>query len=273
MKLLAFIPLAIASIIRTATDHSFILACDIFRSPFNIQGNAFFRDFYALVDEITSDPNVKAVVFDSNLKYFFSTHVDLINTLDPDLWPGNPRYWDRITRLAKAPVLTVAAIRGLTFNAGAEIAAVLDVRFGSKEKAVLAQYEVGFGVNPGGALEVVIGADSIDAETAALYGWINRAIPDVQFEKFVDKFARRVAGWHHSAIATAKNLINKRTEFPTADEQIESFNSFLKAYTPGGLVDRRLKAMVAAGMQTNLNFEENFGQEELKFVGNGPWNV
>ncbi|KAL7941840.1 ClpP/crotonase [Trichoderma barbatum] len=305
MRFLTLIPLVITSIIHTATgapatstssSTSVIKTTKITPSywratfsdpPFNIQGNAFFREFYALVDEITSDPNVKVVVFDSSSKYFFSTHVDLINPLDPELWPGNPRYWDSVSRLAKAPVLTVAAIRGLTYNAGAEIAAVLDVRFGSKEKAVLAQFEVGFGANPGGggiemlsrlagrsrALEVVIGADTIDAETAALYGWINRAIPDAQFEKFVEKFARRVAGWDHAAIAAAKNLINERTGFPTADQQLESFNSFAKAAAPGGVVAARLKAMAGAGLQTNLKFEENFGQEELRFVGPGPWNV
>lgn len=113
--------------------------------PFNIQGDAFFREFYALVDKITGDKDVKVVVFDSSSDTFFSNHVDLVNPLDPDLWPGNPRYWDSITRLATAPVLTVAAIRGIAANAGAEIAAVLDVRFGSKEKAILAQMEVGFG--------------------------------------------------------------------------------------------------------------------------------
>lgn len=113
--------------------------------PLNIQGDAFFRDFYALVDQITGDPDVKVVVFDSSPEPFFSNHVDLINPLDHELWPGNPRYWDSITRLAKAPVLTVAAIRGIAQNAGAEIAAVLDVRFGSKEKAVFRQLEVGFG--------------------------------------------------------------------------------------------------------------------------------
>jgi enoyl-CoA hydratase/carnithine racemase len=43
-------------------------------------------------------------------------------------------------------VLAIAAIRGIAFNAGAEIAAILDVRFGSKEKAVFAQTEVGFGM-------------------------------------------------------------------------------------------------------------------------------
>ncbi|RFU80376.1 enoyl- hydratase [Trichoderma arundinaceum] len=254
--------------------------------PLNLQGNAFFRDFYALVDQITSDPDVKVVVFDSSSKYFFSTHVDLVNPLDPDLWPGNPRYWDSINRLAKAPVLTVAAIRGRAYNAGAEIAAVLDVRFGSKEKAVLAQLEVGFGANPGGggiemlsrlagrsrALEVVLGADVFDADTAALYGWINRAIPDAHFEEFVDKFARRVAGWDHFAIAAAKNLINKRTGLPTAEEQQESFNSFLAADAQG-VVSARLKAMAAAGMQTSLNFDLNFSKEELKFVGDGPWDI
>jgi enoyl-CoA hydratase/carnithine racemase len=113
--------------------------------PLNIQGDAFFREFYALVNQITSDPDVKVVVFDSSSDVFFSTHVDLLKPLDPNLWPGNPLYWESITRLANAPVLTIAAIRGLAFNAGAEIAAVLDVRFGSKEKAVLAQFEVGFG--------------------------------------------------------------------------------------------------------------------------------
>jgi enoyl-CoA hydratase/carnithine racemase len=113
--------------------------------PLNIQGDAFFQDFYALVDQITSDPEVKVVVFDSSSKYFFSTHVDLVKPLDRALWPGSPRYWDSIHRLAQAPTLTIAAIRGRAFNAGAEIAAVLDVRFGSREKALLAQLEVGFG--------------------------------------------------------------------------------------------------------------------------------
>jgi enoyl-CoA hydratase/carnithine racemase len=113
--------------------------------PLNIQGDTFFQDFYTVVEEITNDPDVKVVVFDSSSEVFFSNHVDLVNPLDENLWPGHPRYWASITRLANAPVLTVAAIRGIAQNAGAEIAAVLDVRFGSKEKAVLAQLEVGFG--------------------------------------------------------------------------------------------------------------------------------
>jgi enoyl-CoA hydratase/carnithine racemase len=134
-----------SSVIKTTKITPFYWRATFSDPSLNIQGDAFFRDFYALVDQITGDPNVKVVVFDSSSELFFSTHVDILKPLDPDLWPGNARYWDSITRLANAPVLTIAAIRGIAFNAGAEIAAVLDVRFGSQEKAVLAQLEVGFG--------------------------------------------------------------------------------------------------------------------------------
>lgn len=48
-------------------------------------------------------------------------------------------------RLANLPVITVAAIRGIASGGGAEIAAGLDVRFGSLEKAVFTQNEVGVG--------------------------------------------------------------------------------------------------------------------------------
>ena len=114
--------------------------------PLNIQADAFFRDFYSLVDQITSDPDVKVVVFDASPKSsFWSNHVDLVNPLDQTLWPGNARYWESIEKLVKAPVLTIAAIRGIAANAGAEIAAVLDVRFASREKGVFVQGEVGFG--------------------------------------------------------------------------------------------------------------------------------
>jgi enoyl-CoA hydratase/carnithine racemase len=165
MRLSTLISLTVGSIISTASSAPAILSAPSTSSPvirttkitpsywratfsdppLNIQGDAFFQEFYALVDQITGDPDVKVVVFDSSSDIFFSTHVDLLKLLNQNLWPGNAKYWDSITRLANAPVLTVAAIRGIAYNAGAEIAAVLDVRFGSREKAVFAQLEVGFG--------------------------------------------------------------------------------------------------------------------------------
>jgi hypothetical protein len=70
----------------------------------------------------------------------------------------------------------------------------------------------------------------------------------------------------------AKTLINERTGFPSADAQLESFNSFL-ADVANDRVSARLKALAAAGLQSNLDFEVHLNEEELKFIGDGPWNV
>jgi hypothetical protein len=88
----------------------------------------------------------------------------------------------------------------------------------------------------------------------------------------VDTYARRVAGWDHFALAASKKLINERTGFPTAEQQQESFNSFL-ADVAQGAVAARLKALAAAGLQTSEKFEKNLPDEELKFVGDGPWTA
>ncbi len=111
--------------------------------PLNIQGLAFFQDYYAPIDQIEADSDVKVVVFDSSAPDFWLNHFDVLKYVPPELaWDS---YWGNVTRLANLPVLTVAAIRGITSGGGAEIAAGLDVRFGSKERAVVAQPEVSIG--------------------------------------------------------------------------------------------------------------------------------
>jgi enoyl-CoA hydratase/carnithine racemase len=43
----------------------------------------------------------------------------------------------------------------------------------------------------GRALEVILGCDDFDAGLGERYGWINRAIPDQEFEALVEQFARK----------------------------------------------------------------------------------
>ncbi|KAI8945995.1 ClpP/crotonase-like domain-containing protein [Xylaria longipes] len=250
--------------------------------PFNLMDNALLTDFFSLIDNIAGDPDVKVVVFDSNVEHFFIAHFDVLNPVSPDLL--GPAYWGNFTRLANLPVLTVAAIQGIARGGGAELSAALDVRFGSKEKAILGQFEVGFGAFPGGsglrmlprlagrgrALEIVLGADDFDADTAAQYGWINRAIPDNEFADFVDKFARRVAGWDRYGISYAKSIINK-SGYPTVEDVYSDLLAFQAAVSQGA-VPARLKAFAEAGFQSNVTFEKNLSSEELRFVGPEPWD-
>lgn len=101
---------------------------------------------------------------------------------------------------------------------------------------------------------------------------INRAIPDDQFEYFVDKFARRVAGWDHYGIAAAKQVINKNSGWPTVEAWEEGWDAFQEGQQQP-LFPARFAALIKAGLQMNLTFERNMGEELLRFVGPGPYNV
>ncbi|KAH9908273.1 ClpP/crotonase-like domain-containing protein [Xylariomycetidae sp. FL2044] len=250
--------------------------------PFNIQGQAFYEDLYEVIDQVANDNDVKVVVFDSNVENFWIAHFDLLNPVPSEL--VGEAWWENMSRLANLPVLTVASIRGIARGGGAEFAAALDVRFGSKEKAIFAQPEVGLGSLAGGggmrlvpmltgrgrAMEIILGADDFDADTAALYGWINRSIPDEQLDGFVDKFARRVASWDKYALASAKSIINQDTGFPSREQVISDYDNYMAAFNQG-VVAQRAEALIAAGLQSDEEFEIHANEELVRFSGDGPW--
>ncbi|KAL1612201.1 hypothetical protein SLS60_000425 [Paraconiothyrium brasiliense] len=233
--------------------------------PFNIQTNAWYTAIYDLISDIAADPVVKVIVFDSSVPDFYIAHFDLLRTVDSELVDG---LWSNVTRLANLPVLSIAAVRGIAHGGGAEFAAAMDVRFASKEKGVFGQLEVGLGSLPGGggisllprlvgrsrALEIVLGAQDFDADTAAAYGWINRAVPDAHFEEFVDTFASRVASFDKEAIVEAKRIINERSGFPTVEEQAEDWKAALGLLSTFK-VQTRLAKLVELGLQTDVDFE------------------
>jgi hypothetical protein len=51
--------------------------------------------------------------------------------------------------------------------------------------------------------EALLGVDDCDAATAERYGWINRTIPDAEFDSFVDNFARRITSFDMATLAEA----------------------------------------------------------------------
>jgi len=55
-----------------------------------------------------------------------------------------------LVRLSRAPVVSIALIRGWATGVGSELALASDMRFASREKAILSQWEVGVGLVPGG---------------------------------------------------------------------------------------------------------------------------
>jgi enoyl-CoA hydratase/carnithine racemase len=128
---------------------------------------------------------------------------------------GVPPWIDAATRLARSGVLSIAVIRGRVRGGGSEFTLGCDIRFASREKAIFGQPEVGTGLIPGGgalerlpllvgrsrAVEIVMGANDFDANTAERYGWINRAVPDAELDAFVVDFVGRVLSFDRTGIA------------------------------------------------------------------------
>ena len=97
---------------------------------------------------------------------------------------GMHAWLDLLVRLSRAPVVSIASIRGRVRGAGSEFVLACDLRFASRENALPGQLEVGTGAVPGGgpmarlsrlvgggrALEILLVADDFDGPDAEQYG-------------------------------------------------------------------------------------------------------
>ena len=215
--------------------------------PLNIFGPETIPELDAIITALETDERVTVVVFDSAVDGFFLTHYNFVAKLEestrlPAGRTGLQQLPDLLARLSRAPVVSIAAIRGRATGVGSELALASDMRFASREKAILSQWEVGAGLVPGGgpmarlprligrgrALEVLLGADDIDGELAELYGYVNRALPDAELDGFVDALARRIASFDKRAIAETKRLVDVNS-LPSDAEIAPEWDAFLGA--------------------------------------------
>src|SRR5215469_3925069 len=194
--------------------------------PLNILCPEAILEMNEIITTLETDEKVKVVVFDSAVEGFFLNHSDFLVKLEEltSLPPGPTglEAWpDILVRVSRAPVVSIALIRGRATGNGSEIALASDMCFASREKAILSQWEVGVGLVPGGgpmarlprligrgrALEVLLGADDIRGDLAELYGYVNRALPDSELDEFVEALAVRIASFDKQAIAETKHLV------------------------------------------------------------------
>ena len=195
--------------------------------PLNIFGPKSIPQLNEIISALETDKQVKVVVFDSAVEGFFLTHYDFLAKLEEttSLPPGPTGLQplpDMLVRLSRAPVVSIASIRGRATGVGSELALACDMRFASREKAILSHFEVGAGVVPGGgpmarlprlmgrgrALEVLLGANDIPGDLAELYGYVNRSLPDSDLDAFVESIATRIASFDKQAISETKRFVD-----------------------------------------------------------------
>jgi enoyl-CoA hydratase/carnithine racemase len=204
--------------------------------PLNLMGPEFLLQFRPIMTAIESDENLRVVVFESDVEGFFLNHSDFnIELRDLTGIPQGPtglEAWpDILARLPRAPVVSIAKIRGRATGNGSELLLACDMSFVSREKALLSQWEVGIGMVAGGgpmarlprligrsrALEVLLGSDDMSGELAEAYGYVNRALPDAELDDFVGALATRISAFDKWAISNTKRLVNAASLAPEVE--------------------------------------------------------
>jgi len=242
--------------------------------PFNIMDASIFEGLQDLLGRIDSSPGLRVVVFESANPEFYLAHFDLTGKLGKIMTSvgrsGLPILMDTFVRLTTSPVVSIAKIRGCVRGACSEFVLACDMRFASRENTRLGQPEVGVGVHPGGggaerlphlvgrgrALEIILGANDFDGDTAERYGYVNRSLPDTELDGFVDALARRIASFDRRAIAAAKNLVNQ-VSLPSADRLLDALNSFQTSLT-WSEAQQRIQALLERGLQRDGDFEKQW---------------
>ena len=244
--------------------------------PLNIFGPATIPQLNEIITALETDEHVKVVVFDSAVEGFFLTHYDFLAKLEDttSLPPGPTGLQslpDMLVRLSRAPVASIASIRGRATGVGSELALACDMRFASREKAILSQFEVGAGIVPGGgpmarlprligrgrALEVLLGADDIPGDLAELYGYVNRSLPDADLDEFIDALATRVASFDKRAISETKRFADVASLPPDYEIAPEWDVCFASIMRPAA--QKRINKLMEQGFHKPGDVEDRLG--------------
>jgi enoyl-CoA hydratase/carnithine racemase len=244
--------------------------------PLNLMGPQFVLQFREIITALEADELVRVVVFDSAVDGFFLNHSDFTANLEELTGiaagpTGLPAWPDILVRITRAPVVSIALIRGRATGNGSELALACDMSFASREKALLSQWEVGVGLVAGGgpmtrlprlmgrqrALEVLMSSDDIRGDLAQLYGYVNRSLPDAELDGFVESLAQRIASVDKWAIANTKRLVNAASLPPDVEVQAGWDACMASIVRPAA--QERIKNLMTRGFHQPGDAEDRLG--------------
>jgi enoyl-CoA hydratase/3-hydroxyacyl-CoA dehydrogenase len=157
-----------------------------------------------------SDPPVRALVIASSNPFLFSAGADIkaFTTMDESSGAEliNTAH-SLFKELGEDGVATIAAVNGLAFGGGCELAMACDVRIAARS-ALFGQPEIKLGIIPGfggtqrlprlagasKALEMNLVGDPVLAEEAFEFGLVNRMVDDHELLDTALLWARKLAG-------------------------------------------------------------------------------
>ncbi|MEE4299417.1 MAG: enoyl-CoA hydratase/isomerase family protein [Pseudomonadales bacterium] len=236
--------------------------------PCNVITLALYAQLAELAATVAADDTVRVLVLRSANPDFFLAHFDVSAILAfPTDSPAAREeklndYHLMCETLRTMGKATICQIEGRVGGGGSELSMACDMRFGVRGRTVICQMEVPLGILPGGsgtqhlprlvgrnrALEVILGGDDLDAETAERWGYLNRIFEPGEIAPFVDALARRIASFPPEAIRLAKASVDA-AEGPLEDglrEEAYNFQRLLRTEA----AQRNMRRFMDAGGQT-----------------------
>jgi enoyl-CoA hydratase / 3-hydroxyacyl-CoA dehydrogenase len=182
------------------------------------------RDLDAVWSKVR-DSDVRALVIASSNPLLFCAGADIKSFTQLDEAGGRELVETAhalFSDLGRAGVATIAAVNGLAFGGGCELAMACDVRLAA-QSALFGQPEIKLGIIPGfggtqrlprlvgqnKALEMNLVGDAIGADEAYEYGLVNRVVLDHELFDTALQWARKLAGQAPLAVAQIKEVSGK----------------------------------------------------------------
>ncbi|MFW6093364.1 MAG: enoyl-CoA hydratase/isomerase family protein [Pseudomonadota bacterium] len=236
--------------------------------PINLITLQLFGELSALSRELKADPDVAVVILQSADPDFFLAHFDVETLLsfpsdgEAERDPEPNEYHLMCERFRTMDKVTIARIEGRVGGGGSELAASFDMRFGVRGRTRINQMEVPLGILPGGtgtqrlprlvgrarALEIILGGDDLDAETAERWGYLNRIFEPEAIGPFVEALAARIASFPVEAVRLAKEAVNG-AEQPLPDGLVDEAYLFQRLLRTAG-ARRNMTRFLEIGGQT-----------------------
>lgn len=238
--------------------------------PTNLFDLELMMAFDAASRSLADDADVRVVVVDSADPDIWIAHADvsLILQIPAEPGPGEDLgfFHAMVDRWRTMPKATIALVEGIARGGGSELALSMDMRFGVIGRTVLGQPESLLGILPGGsgtqrlprlvgrgrALEVVLGGADVDAETAAAWGWLNRAFASAtDARSHVRELARRIASVPAGVIESTKLAVD--AALPPVEPGLVTEAALFHALAQGDEGRRRMRAFVDGGGQSRAS--------------------
>ena len=196
---------------------------------------ACWKAFDRYFDDLKSGQGIRALVITGHPADIFSAGVDVTPSdtfitgmfqalQDQDrqkLIDGFAYIQSVLTKLARLPFPTIAAINGICYSGAAELALACDVRV-AKEGAVICFQETRLGlipdlggtvrlaklIGPGRAKDLIFSARKIVADEAERSGLVNHVFPKENFQSRVIEYAAGITANGPMALRAVKEIID-----------------------------------------------------------------